>query len=76
MARKHRQRAPSRLPPAPTGKHLLKQRDGVMSLYADMGTIDGLAMMFKDRGVILPAWVHYLAFDLVAAHFVVQKNLK
>ncbi|CAN0248274.1 unnamed protein product [Hapterophycus canaliculatus] len=41
-----------------------------------MGTLDGLAKMFGQREVLLPAWVHYLAFDLVAAHYIVQKNLK
>lgn len=63
-------------PPVTTGQHALNQTDGLMSLYANMGTLDGLSKMFSERAVLLPAWVHFLAFDLVAAHYVVQKNLK
>ena len=46
-----------------------------MALYESMSTLDGLREMFRDPGVVFPAWVHYLAFDLMVAHYLVEKNL-
>lgn len=56
------------------GAHLSNSKDA-MGMYAEMGTLDGLAKLFGDRGILLPAWVHYLGFDLMAGHYLVQKNI-
>ena len=56
------------------GIHVLNSKD-VLKMYAEMGTLDGVAKLFSDSGVLLPAWVHYLAFDLMAGHYLVQKNI-
>eukprot|EP00752_Nemacystus_decipiens_P009873 g8808.t1 len=56
------------------GNHILNSKD-VLGMYADMGTLDGVAKLFSDSGVLLPAWVHYLALDLMAGHYLVQKNI-
>lgn len=45
-------------------------------MYMDMGTLDGIAKLFRGDGIYLPAWVHYLAFDLVVGHYLVQKNME
>lgn len=44
-------------------------------MYAEMGTLDGVAKLFSDSDIHLPAWVHYLAFDLMAGNYLVQKNM-
>lgn len=44
-------------------------------MYAELGTLDGVGKLFRDPGIPLPAWMHYLAFDLMVGHYVVQKNL-
>ncbi|CAM9985454.1 unnamed protein product [Discosporangium mesarthrocarpum] len=44
----------------------------------DMGSYNGVRSLFQDKDhpeIILPAWVHYLAFDMVVANFLVEKNL-
>eukprot|EP00903_Cladosiphon_okamuranus_P021795 g20041.t1 len=56
------------------GAHLLNSKD-VLGTYAEMGTLDGVAKLFSDSGILLPAWVHYLAFDLMVGHYLVQKNI-
>jgi len=53
----------------------MNSKDGVLAMYESMSTLDGLRNMFSDSGILLPAWVHYLAFDLVVGHYVVQRNL-
>lgn len=57
------------------GKHMMNTRDGVVTIFTDMGTLTGLSKLFRDEGMVLPAWVHYLAFDLLAGHYCVQKNM-
>lgn len=49
--------------------------DGIGKMFADMGTHAGVVKLFKDANVILPAWVHYLAFDLLVGNMLVEKNL-
>lgn len=56
------------------GAQLLNSND-VVGMYADMGTLAGVGKMFRDPSIHLPAWMHYLAFDLMAGHYLVQKNL-
>ncbi|CAM9735829.1 unnamed protein product [Ectocarpus sp. 12 AP-2014] len=51
-------------------------KEGVLAMYMDMGTLDGIAKLFRGDGILLPAWVHYLAFDLVVGHYLVQKNME
>ena len=43
--------------------------------FADMGTLDGVKKLFANDDVILPAWVHYLAFDLIVGNHLVERNL-
>lgn len=45
-------------------------------MFADMATHAGVVKLFQQHtGVILPAWAHYLAFDLLVGNQLVEKNL-
>lgn len=47
----------------------------MMATFAEFGTLKGVINLFENTAVILPAWVHYLAFDLVVANSIVEKNI-
>lgn len=32
--------------------------------FSQMGTYEGVAQLFTVQATVLPAWVHYIAFDL------------
>lgn len=40
-----------------------------------MGTLKGVIKLFSNDDVILPAWLHYLAFDLIVANYLVETNM-
>lgn len=40
-----------------------------------MGKLEGVTKLFSNDAVILPAWVHYLAFDLLVGNYLVEKNI-
>lgn len=54
--------------------HLLNSND-VIGMYAEMGTLKGVGKMLSNSDVHMPAWMHYLAFDLMAGHHLVQYNI-
>lgn len=43
--------------------------------FTDMGTLDGVIKLFANNDVIVLAWVHYMAFDLVVGNHLVEKNM-
>ncbi|CAM9974827.1 unnamed protein product [Laminaria digitata] len=47
----------------------------LMGTFAEFGTLEGVIKLFGNTAVILPAWVHYLAFDLVVGNSLVEKNI-
>lgn len=53
----------------------MNSKGGVLEMFESMSTLDGLAKLFSNSEILLPAWVHYLAFDLIVGHYVVQRNL-
>lgn len=47
-----------------------------METFADMGKYDGAVNLFtSSESIILPACVHYLAFDMIVGNYLVERNL-
>ncbi len=40
------------------------------------GSLDGLLILFSDRGAVLVGWIHYLAFDLMVGYFIISNAKK
>lgn len=48
---------------------------GVGQMYAELRALDGVMKLFADSTIILPAWIHYLAVDMIGVNYLVEKNL-
>lgn len=46
----------------------------MLSTFAEFGTLEGVIKVFQNPTIILPAWVHYLGYDLVVGNYFVEKN--
>ncbi|CAM9663034.1 unnamed protein product [Choristocarpus tenellus] len=57
------------------GSALAASKDGVGTIYADMGTYKGVVDLLGRAQFALPAWIHYLAFDMVVGNLLLEKNL-
>lgn len=53
----------------------MKNEDGLLKSYADMVTMEAVAKFLALGEVALPAWVHFLAFDLTVGNYIVEKNI-
>ncbi len=38
-------------------------------------SLDGIAKLFKNKGILLAGWIHYLAFDLFVGIWILKESL-
>lgn len=58
------------------GNALAHRPEGAGQTFADMGNLAGVVKLFSSGStLVLPAWIHYLAFDLVIGNYLVERNL-
>eukprot|EP00904_Undaria_pinnatifida_P014013 jgi/Undpi1/9742/HiC_scaffold_27.g12198.m1 len=43
--------------------------------FQKFSTLDGVTSLFVNPAAVLPAWVHYCAFDVIVGNYLVDKNL-
>eukprot|EP00904_Undaria_pinnatifida_P014014 jgi/Undpi1/9743/HiC_scaffold_27.g12199.m1 len=48
---------------------------GFFGTFQQFSTLDGVVNLFRNPAVVLPAWVHYFAFDVIVGNYLVDKNL-